>query len=168
MRRLRVKCLEQLSGLAGLFKLVVIILIGAAAPSILAQPANDSFSSPTVLTNSFGWLPELTTGATTEPGEPAHADTTSGASVWFQWTAPFTGTMEFDTDGSLYNTVLAVYTGGSLTSLAPVAANISADNFFFNPFFLNNFNGFFFFNFFLPSLNSQVVFPVTAGTVYQI
>jgi uncharacterized delta-60 repeat protein/uncharacterized repeat protein (TIGR01451 family) len=168
MRRLRVKCLEQLSGWAGPFRLAVIILIGAAAPSALAQLANDNFSSPIVLTNSYGWLPELTTGATTEPGEPAHADTTSGASVWFQWTAPFTGTMEFDTDGSYYNTVLAVYTGSSLAGLAPVAANISADNFFFNPFFLNNFNGFFFFNFFLPALNSQVVFPVTAGTVYQI
>ena len=171
MRRFRVKCLEQLSGWAGVFKLAATILIGVAAPSVFAQPANDNFSSPTILTNSYGWLPELTIGATTEPGEPAHADTTSGASVWFQWTAPFTGTMEFDTDGSGYNTVLAVYTGNSLTGLEPVAANISADNFVFNTLLNNNylfFNNNNIFFFYVPVLNSQVVFPVTAGTTYQI
>lgn len=55
--------------------------------------------------------------ATKEPGEPDHAGDSGGASVWYSWTPNFTGAASIDTAGSNFDTLLAVYAGGSLGSL---------------------------------------------------
>jgi len=52
-----------------------------------------------------------TFGATKEQGEPNHADEIGGASQWFSYPAPDTGTLRVSTEGSSFDTVLAVYTG---------------------------------------------------------
>ena len=91
-------------------------------------PSNDGFDqarriprfviefvpSPTVT----GW----TRNATQQAGEPTHAVNGTG-SVWFDWAAPGNGPATIDTCGSDFDSVLAVYTGSSVTGLTPVAAN---------------------------------------------
>ncbi|MGA2541554.1 MAG: Ig-like domain-containing protein, partial [Verrucomicrobiota bacterium] len=52
-----------------------------------------------------------TVGATKEPGEPAHCGQAGGASEWFVYTAPTNGTLNVNTAGSSFNTILAIYTG---------------------------------------------------------
>lgn len=65
--------------------------------------------------------------ATKEPGEPAHGGNAGGGSVWLNWTAPATGTVQVSTLGSGFDTVLAVYTGDEVGNLTLVAANDDAD-----------------------------------------
>jgi len=61
-------------------------------------------------------------GATLEPGEPASLLFGPGT-VWYSWTAPADGTYKFDTFGSNFDTVLAVYAGSSLDALDLVRIN---------------------------------------------
>ena len=65
-----------------------------------------------------------TVGATREAGEPDIAGQLGGASYWYSYTAPAGGTLQFDTAGSSFNTMLAVYTGpgSSFSSLVNVGA----------------------------------------------
>jgi hypothetical protein len=86
-------------------------------------PAMDNFASALVLTGStFTWT-GTNVGATREAGEPNHAGTRGGASVWIAWTAPATRTVTLNTHGSNFDTLLAVYTGGSVSTLTQVASN---------------------------------------------
>ncbi|MFM1767505.1 MAG: hypothetical protein RJA22_34 [Verrucomicrobiota bacterium] len=67
------------------------------------------------------------TGATTETGEPTTgAGNGRGATLWWSWTAPSTGTARVDTFGSAIDTVVAVYTGGAVNALTQVAINNNA------------------------------------------
>jgi hypothetical protein len=97
-----------------------------AAPAQAAPPSNDDIANAQVLAG-----PGIVTGtnvdATAEPGEPDHAGSTAGASVWYEWTSPDTVSqprMQFWTRGSDFDTVLAVYSGGPvLTGLVEVGSN---------------------------------------------
>ena len=62
-----------------------------------------------------------TVGATKEPGEPNHCGQAGGASQWFVYTAPTNGTLDVNTAGSTFNTILAIYTGPgtNFASLVP-------------------------------------------------
>lgn len=86
-------------------------------------PANDPFANAAVLSGVSGTTSDTTLYATKEPGEPAHHGNAGGASVWFRWQAPASGTVTFNTAGSVFDTLLAVYTGASLDALAPVASS---------------------------------------------
>ena len=48
--------------------------------------------------------------------------------MWWTWTAPATGSVTFDTRGSDFDTLLAVYTGDGLNRLAEVASNDDASD----------------------------------------
>ncbi len=109
------------------------------------SPWNDNFADAVVLTGSSGTVDGLNIGTSKEPGEPNHAGNIGGRSVWFRWTAPATGKYHFDTLGSDFDTLLAVYTGSSVGGLAPVASNDDAG-----------------------SIASGLGFSATAGTVYSI
>ena len=65
-----------------------------------------------------------TAGATKEAGEPNHAGQPGGASYWYSYTAPGAGTLQFNTAGSTFNTILAVYIGpgNSFSTLTNVGA----------------------------------------------
>ena len=86
----------------------------------IAGPANDAFANATALSGTSGSVTASNVGATAENGEPmgrgAHTST-----VWWKWTAPSTGRVRFDTIGSTFDTVMGVYTGSSLSSLAQAA-----------------------------------------------
>ncbi|HEX4265249.1 MAG TPA: Ig-like domain-containing protein [Verrucomicrobiae bacterium] len=112
-------------------------------------PANDNFTNAIVLTTSTN-ISVLSTNilATKEPGEPKHAGNNGGHSVWWKWTAPGNGVVTINTINSTFNTLLGVYTGGSVSNLTQVAANDD-----------NSSRG---------DGSSQVHISVLAGTEYEI
>ncbi len=110
-------------------------------------PVNDPLALAKVIAGTTGTVSVDTTCATKEPGEPNHAGNVGGASVWYDWTAPTTGVVTFDTAGSGFDTLLAAYTGAAYP-LTLVAQN---DN-----------------DFLFSLVTSRIVFNVTAGTSYKI
>lgn len=118
--------------------------------------ANDAFASAQVLTGDHGSLWHRSSGATEETREPNHAGDPGGASLWYQWTAPTTGDFTFHTRGSRFDTLLAVYTGTSVSALTLVASNDDEPRCAF-PCFPPP-----------PVTTSSVTFRATAGTTYQI
>jgi len=110
---------------------------------------NDNFAFCTFVGGVGGSVYGSTAGATKEAGEPNHAGNPGGSSIWYCWTAPITGVATFDTVGSSFNTLLAVYTGTSISGLTAIAANDDLDP-------LNNI------------LQSRVSFNATGLTMYHI
>ncbi|MCX7047081.1 MAG: choice-of-anchor D domain-containing protein [Candidatus Sumerlaeota bacterium] len=123
------------------------IVIPLSGTGILSAPSNDLFSSATLIAGPSGSVLGNNSSATKEPGEPNHAGNAGGASVWWTWTAPLAGTYAFDTHGSNFNTLLAVYTGASVGSLTLVASNDNDGS---------------------PNGNSGLVFTAQAGVQYSI
>ena len=118
-----------------------------AALTVFPVPANDAFANRTVLPSlQTNTVYGLNVGATKEPGELNHAGNSGGRSVWWSWTAPTNGTAVISTIGSSFDTLLAIYTGNSVSSLALVAAD-------------DNGGG---------NLTSRAAFSAVAGTTYQI
>jgi hypothetical protein len=109
-------------------------------------PVNDNFSDVLVLSGTSGNVSGKNLNATKESGEPRHANNDGGASVWYRWQATTNGTAIFNTVGSDFDTLLAVYTGESVGSLTTIARN-------------NDFNG---------QPQSRVSFAATQGTTYYI
>jgi Ca2+-binding RTX toxin-like protein len=86
-------------------------------------PPNDNFADAQVLpSTSSGKVTGDLRGATREPGEPARFFDLP-ATIWYSWTAPADGTYKFDTVGSNFDTLLAVYEGSSLDTLDLVRIN---------------------------------------------
>jgi hypothetical protein len=113
-----------------------------------APPANDNFASAQALLGGFTSITGNNQNATKQAGEPNHAGNAGGHSLWYQWTAPNTQPVTIDTIGSSFNTLLAVYTGSSLTALTPVVSNDDIGP--------------------PTNLQSQVTFNATSGVVYDI
>ncbi|ABQ26776.1 IPTL-CTERM sorting domain-containing protein [Geotalea uraniireducens] len=89
----------------------------------LGAPINDNFSARQALSGDTGQLTGNNANATVEPAEPAHAGNSGGRSVWWSWTPSVSGPVAIDTQGSSFDTLLAVYTGTGVTALTPIAAN---------------------------------------------
>ncbi len=87
-------------------------------------PANDEFVNAQVLPGATGEVTGINLPATTEPGEPNPDGVTGGASVWYQWTAPGSGSVTFDATKSNFNALLAVYTGPDVAHLTAVGSNV--------------------------------------------
>jgi hypothetical protein len=106
--------------------------------------ANDNFANRIFL----GGLPVSTTGSnigdTGEVDEPGQSGPINSA--WWSWTAPSTGTVTFDTQGSNFDTWLSLFNGFDLTNLSLVAADDDGGE----------------------GLTSLLTRSVTAGETYQI
>ena len=103
---------------------VVFFLVAGLMPSALAITSNDDFANAVAIEGASGTTSGSTSGYTSQASEPNHAPpNTGGASAWFAWTAPSTGRFRFDTTGSTFDTMLAVYTGNDIASLSPVRYN---------------------------------------------
>ncbi len=116
----------------------------AVVPAALAQ---DYFN----LRRALAAIPATNTAstlqATREVDEPYHAGNSQlQGSVWWTWTATQDGPVWVSTEGSDFDTVLAVYTGSDYRSLTPVA---SSDNYRWD-------------------ITSSVMFQARGGTTYQI
>jgi hypothetical protein len=93
-------------------------------------PVNDDFADATTLLGSiteepggrrfyFSDVSGYSWGADKEPLEPDHGGDQGGASVWYSWTAPATGSAQVGVCcGSFY--LLGVYVGSSVGSLTPL------------------------------------------------
>ncbi len=107
--------------------------------------ANDPFASAQVISGASGSIAGTTVDATRESGEPGHGGAGGSASIWYQWTAPSSGTLRLTTQGSTFDTLLGGYSGSTVGSLSTLGANDD------NP------GG---------GLWSSTSFSVTAGTTY--
>lgn len=121
------------------------LVVFAAPPLVYGQPGNDDFANAIQIAGSSGQAAGSNRSATSESAEPIHAGVGGGASVWWRWAAVETGVARFETSGSSFDTVIAVYLGNTVRSLTNVAAN-------------DDFN----------DVASQVFFPTEAGTTYFI
>ena len=118
----------------------------AAGASWAAPPVNDAFAAATAVAGAVGTTTGTNLFASLEPSEPtptvvAHVS----QSVWYDWTSPYDGTWFFDTFGSSFDTVLAVYAGNDITSLTEIISNDDTAGF-----------------------NSRVTLAATSGTVYRV
>lgn len=111
-----------------------------------AASSNDAFSNRTTLSGESGSVSASNASATKESGEPNHAGNSGGKSLWWSWTAPQAGTFTVDTVGSSFDTVLAVYTGGSVSTLTLRGSDDDSGG----------------------NLTSRAVVQVAAGTNYAI
>ncbi|MGC1852371.1 MAG: hypothetical protein WA687_08035 [Solirubrobacterales bacterium] len=85
-------------------------------------PANDDFEASGDLQGSKSLIIGYANiGATKQVGEPNHAGNAGGASIWFAWKAPITGSVRFSVCQASFRPLLAVYTGASLQSLQSIA-----------------------------------------------
>lgn len=84
-------------------------------------PVNDNFENRRIL-GSLGTVTARNTCATAEVAEPGHGippfEYRATSSIWFEWSAPLSGTVTFDLEGSDFDALAAVYSGESLESLA--------------------------------------------------
>lgn len=124
---------------------------GLSTPATLVvdvplMPPADNFLNRVALSNTL--VRGSNIGATNEFGEPRHAGKPGGSSVWYRWIAPSNGIARFNTRGSTFDTLLAVYTGANLLTLTSGSVAYNDDK-----------NGFY---------TSEVQFNASAGTEYQI
>ena len=90
-------------------------------------PANDNFANAQTINGCSGSVNGTNVGATKESGEINHLSSTNDPngggtrSIWYQWQAPSSGNVTFDTSGSGFDTVLGIYTGNAVNSLSVIA-----------------------------------------------
>ncbi len=88
-----------------------------------AQLWNNNFASRFNLFGALAIANGTNVGATSETGEPNVLNLSGGKSVWWNWTAPVSGTVSMSTAGSNFDTTLGVYTGSVVSGLILVRAN---------------------------------------------
>lgn len=103
---------------------LMLALLACAAGAAAAPPPNDDFANAAPLRD--GGRNDYETGeleeATREAGEPAHAGWANGASVWFRWTAMYTGTARIHACHGNVHPAVAAYTGSSVGALTLVSS----------------------------------------------
>ena len=122
------------------------LVMRVIAPAACTGPTGNCFSTAVAITAVPYTNSKSTTGATLETGEPRPCGSIGGT-VWYTYTPSTSGTKITDTVGSAYDTVLAVYTGSTLTGLTLVGCN-------------DDISG--------ADLDSRVTWTATAGVTYRI
>lgn len=107
-------------------------------------PSNDDFQDIMLITSLDDTYNGSNVGATLQTNEPDHLGQGEN-SVWWKWQPEQSATYTFSTDGSDFDTVLAIYTGTTLSNLVLVSENDDYDN-----------------------VSSQVTFDAVAGTSYYL
>jgi hypothetical protein len=135
------------AGLLALLTAVAVLVVMPAAPASAAPPSNDNFADREHIPGSAGSAGGTTVDATVETGEPDHTSNSEpdGKSAWYLFIPASDGVLALDTCGASFDTVLAAYTGAAVNTLVEVAGNDDSCG-----------------------SASEIVFPVTAGTEYQI
>ena len=104
-----------------------LLLSLCSSRDVLADaPANDRFPDAVVIGSSLDTnvvLSGSNIDATMDPGESFHAESPSGRSVWWTWTPLVNASVVISTEGSTFDTLLAVYTGSAVTSLVSVVSS---------------------------------------------
>ena len=98
--------------------------VGSITVQLRSTPANDDFAGALVLSGPFAFVTaQHNLDATKEPGEPDHAGSAGGRSLWYRWTAPANGPATADTCDGDFDTVIGVYTGDAVETLTEIAAD---------------------------------------------
>lgn len=95
-------------------------------------PANDDFADAIPIEGRideepggdrfyFGSARGYNWGASKEAGEPDHEGDQGGASVWYSWIAPETGSARVSACCGVGPVLLGIYTGDSVSALSPIA-----------------------------------------------
>ena len=111
-----------------------------------SPPPGDDYADAGVLRNASGSATGTNNFTSREPGEPLHAGKPGSNSIWYAWTAPAKGIATFRTTGSTFDTLMGIYTGANVASLATVVSDEDSGGF----------------------LSSRVSYNATPGTVYYI
>jgi hypothetical protein len=100
----------------------------ALTPNPLCPPGfPDNFECRQVLTGSSLSFSSSNLGATVEPGEPSvFGFQDSPSSVWYSWTAPYSGGAVLNVTATFPTPCLAAYTGTNFASLIPLGSNYTA------------------------------------------
>jgi subtilisin len=109
-------------------------------------PANDDFSNAIALSGIPLSISGSNEGASKESGEPDHGGNSGGRSVWWSWTAQTSETVEIDTFGSTFDTILGVYSGTQIYNLTTIVSNDDS----------------------ISNLQSRVSFQTVVGTTYYV
>ena len=125
-----------------------LVPVTVAPVTCTGAPVNDNFTNGVVVSNVPFVYSEFNNCATKQPGEPNHLLNAGGHSVWFTWTPASNQTAVINTKRSDFDTVLAVYTGNTVSNLTLVASNDDI----------------------VPATNvqSQLAFTASAGVTYHI
>jgi len=120
-------------------------------PSVAgAAPVNDNFADAQTISGQSASVDGTNVGATLEAGDPGSVGgyLPTGHTVWYRWTAPFSGPVRMDTCAAAdYDTILGAYTGSALGSLTEKAGDDDACG---------------------VGARSRVGFNAVEGTTYQI
>lgn len=93
-------------------------------------PVNDDFSNRISMVGLSNSVSGYNFGATRETGEPSHAGSGGSRSVWWSWVAPQSGMFRLHASSQgISSLLLAVYTGGAVNALTPVASVVSYGNY---------------------------------------
>src|SRR5437867_3907439 len=107
---------------------VLIWALLSSSNALVAQPSNDDFAQRAILSGFSNAVQVSNVGATVEPEEPILSPgSLSGKSLWWSWTAPFSGRASVTTAGTLFSNVLAVYLGPGLAGLSSVGQAWSSE-----------------------------------------
>jgi hypothetical protein len=123
--------------------------LASALSSTSTAPFNDSFANRATISlpdTGLAFVLANNVTATKESGEPNHAGLNGGASVWWKWLCPSTGTYSINLNGSTFGTAIAVYTGTAVNTLTPIVSAAASDD----------------------NSSAYVNFSALAGTTYQI
>lgn len=74
-----------------------------------AASLEDLFANRQMTNAPIGKILADNSSATIEPGEPQHGRRPGGHSLWLTWVAPTNGIVKFETEGSLFDTLLSAY-----------------------------------------------------------
>jgi len=110
-------------------------------------PSNDDFTNATVISPNGITNIITTTYASRENLEPEIDGNPGGHSLWWTWTAPAIGTVSISTSDNNFTTLLAAYTGSSISNLTVVTNYIGTRS---------------------GTGATHVTFAVSPGTQYQI
>ena len=99
-------------------KYFCILLFFWGSTLLQAAPGNDDYLDAALLEGISGQWSGDNRGATRQLGEELHAGNAGGSSVWFRWTADFNGQLTVYTFGSDFDTLLASYTGATVSDLS--------------------------------------------------
>ena len=101
---------------------------GQTILAINTDPDNDSISAPRVLTGPSVSVLDANPGASLQAGEPEILGNAGGHSLWYSWTAPYSGQAQVSGYSLDFDPEVAVYTGSSFSTLGLLASAASTGN----------------------------------------
>ena len=102
----------------------ITLSLSLTSPENASRPANDNFKNAQELTGTIISARGSNFLSTGQTAEPVHGESSAPTnSVWWTWTPDNSGPTVISTDGSGFDTTLAVYRGTTLSALETIGVN---------------------------------------------